>query len=63
MIIELPKPTEEELKPYNKADYIARTVEMELYKKYGWDLFEYARHLSNNYNSWYLEGKSLKITK
>ena len=62
MKIEIPRPTEEELKPFNKVDYYHRLmIDMEYEKKLKVDNYKLSRLIHENYDSWLLTGRGLKF--
>lgn len=63
MII-LPEPTEAELKPYNKVHYFERLlIHMDIPKLYNVSHYIVADWISQNYDSWFLNGKGLTFKK
>ena len=62
-MIELPQPTEFELKPFNKWYYWLRLVPMNLEKKYNVPIERIYGWIHENYDSILLEGKPLKFKK
>jgi hypothetical protein len=63
MNIELPPPTEHELKKYNKSIYFDRLMSSELNKKLGVTHYQLADWISENYNSIFLNNKSTIFKK
>jgi len=60
----LPKPNEEELKPYNKIKYFNRLLlELDLTKKLNMTTHQLGDWISENYDSVYLYNKELNFKK
>jgi len=57
MNIELPPPTEHELKKYNKAIYFDRLMSSQLNKQLGVSHYQLADWIHENYTSMYLNNK------
>jgi hypothetical protein len=63
MNIELPPPTEHELKKYNKAYYFDRIMDSQLNKQLGITHYQLADWISENYNSILLNNKPMVFKK
>lgn len=62
MILELSRPTEHELRPYNKSIYYTRMLEsIDYHKKYGITQTQFSSWIHYNYSSVFLEGKSINL--
>ena len=62
--MKLPRPTEEELKPFNKVLYFNRLIlEMDLTSVYKINISQLADWISENYNSIYLYNKELTFNR
>lgn len=59
MILELPRPTAQELAPFNKNLYYERMLNIDYAKKYKMTQSEFLNWIHHNYSSVLLEGKSI----
>jgi uncharacterized HAD superfamily protein len=59
MILELPRPNEQELAPFNKNLYYERMLNIDYTKKYKMTQSEFLNWIHHNYSSVLLEGKSI----
>ena len=61
MILELPRPNEQELTPYNKSLYYQRMLEIDYEKKYKMTQKQFLDWVNHNYSSVFLYNKSINI--
>jgi len=59
MILELPRPTAQELAPFNKNLYYERILNIDYGKKYKMTQSQFTNWIHHNYTSVLLEGKSI----
>lgn len=61
MILELSRPNEQELAPFNKSLYYKRMLEIDYEKKYKMTQKQFLDWIHHNYTSILMSGKSINV--